>query len=60
MAAIAAAAGTSRATLYRLFGSRDELLRQAGLAPDEAAADRILEAARTLAAERVLGLPRSR
>lgn len=54
MTEIAEAAGTSRATLYRLFGSREELLRQAGLEPDRAAEEKILEAARTLAAERGL------
>jgi AcrR family transcriptional regulator len=42
---LAHAAGVSRATVYRLFGSRDELLREAGLQPDPGSRERVLAAA---------------
>jgi AcrR family transcriptional regulator len=45
---IAGRAGVSRATFYRLFGSRADLLDELGLEPDPAARDRILEAAAEL------------
>jgi AcrR family transcriptional regulator len=43
--AVAAAAGVSRATLYRYFGSRADLLAAADLEPDRGTRDRILAAA---------------
>jgi len=42
---VAGAAGVSRATVYRLFGSRDGLLLALDLAPDPGARDRVLAAA---------------
>jgi len=46
--AVAAVAGVSRATIYRLFGSRDELLAQAGLEPEAETREAVLEAASRL------------
>lgn len=42
---IAGAAGVSRATIYRLFGSREELLQAIDLEPDPDARQRVLAAA---------------
>jgi AcrR family transcriptional regulator len=42
---LAAKAGVSRATLYRLFGSQQHLLHQLGLEPPPAVRSRILDAA---------------
>jgi AcrR family transcriptional regulator len=42
---VAAAAGVSRATVYRLFGSRDGLLTALDLEPDPGARERVLAAA---------------
>ena len=42
---IASAAGVSRATFYRVIGSRGDLLDQLGMEPDPAARERILNAA---------------
>jgi AcrR family transcriptional regulator len=42
---LAAAAGVSRATLYRLFGNQQNLLRQLGLAPPPSVRGRILDTA---------------
>ena len=42
---LAAAAGVSRATLYRLFGSQQHLLHQLGLEPPPTVRSRILDAA---------------
>jgi AcrR family transcriptional regulator len=42
---LAQAAGVSRATIYRLFGSREQVLRDAGLEPDLDSRERILAAA---------------
>jgi AcrR family transcriptional regulator len=42
---IASRAGVSRATFYRLFASRADLLDELGLEPDPAARERVLEAA---------------
>jgi AcrR family transcriptional regulator len=42
---VARAAGVSRATLYRLFGSREELLRAVELEPDPSTRERVLGAA---------------
>lgn len=42
---LAATAGVAVRTLYRLFGSRQALLREAGCAPEPSARQRILEAA---------------
>jgi len=42
---LAQAAGVSRATIYRLFGSREQVLREAGLEPDPDSRERILAAA---------------
>jgi AcrR family transcriptional regulator len=42
---LAQAAGVSRATIYRLFGSREQVLRDAGLEPDPDSRERILAAA---------------
>jgi AcrR family transcriptional regulator len=42
---LAAAAGVSRATLYRLFGSHQHLLHQLGLAPPPSVRSRILDTA---------------
>jgi TetR/AcrR family transcriptional repressor of mexJK operon len=41
-------AGVSRATVYRLFGSREEVLREAGLEPDRDSRERVLAAAADL------------
>ena len=48
VAAIAAAAGVSRATFYRLVGSRAQLLKSLDVEPDPQAATRILTVALTL------------
>jgi AcrR family transcriptional regulator len=45
MEEMAAAAGVAVRTLYRLFGSRQALLREAGCAPEPTARQRILDAA---------------
>lgn len=45
LAEVARAAGVSRATLYRLFGSRDALLRAVELEPDPSTRERVLTAA---------------
>jgi AcrR family transcriptional regulator len=45
---LAQAAGVSRATVYRLFGSREEVLREAGLEPDMDSRERVLAAAADL------------
>jgi AcrR family transcriptional regulator len=45
MGELAAAAGVSRATLYRLFGSQQHLLQALGLEPPPAVRSRILDAA---------------
>jgi AcrR family transcriptional regulator len=45
MQEIAAAAGVAVRTLYRLFGSRDALLREAGCAQEPSARQRVLDAA---------------
>ena len=45
MAQFAAAAGVALSTLYRLFGSRQALLREAGCAPEPSARQRVLDAA---------------
>ena len=45
MEEFAAAAGVAVRTLYRLFGSRQALLREAGCAPEPTARQRILDAA---------------
>jgi TetR/AcrR family transcriptional repressor of mexJK operon len=45
---LAQAAGVSRATVYRLFGSRQEVLREAGLEPDRDSRQRVLAAAADL------------
>jgi AcrR family transcriptional regulator len=45
MQEMAAAAGVAVRTLYRLFGSRDALLREAGCTPEPSARQRILDAA---------------
>src|SRR5688572_17057854 len=42
---LAARAGTSRATLYRLFGSHRGLLRELGLEPPPAVRNRVLDSA---------------
>ena len=42
---VASEAGVSRATFYRLFGSRTNLLEELGLEPDPAARERVLSAA---------------
>ncbi len=42
---IARTAGISRATFYRHFGSREELIRELDLEPDQATKDRVLETA---------------
>ena len=42
---LAAAAGVSRATLYRLFGSQQQLLQELGLAPPTTVRSRILDTA---------------
>src|SRR2546429_4312666 len=42
---VASAAGVSRATVYRLFGSRDGLLQALDLEPDPGARERLLAAA---------------
>jgi AcrR family transcriptional regulator len=45
MGELAAAAGVSRATLYRLFGSQQHLLGELGLEPPPAVRSRVLDAA---------------
>ena len=45
---LAQVAGTSRATVYRLFRSRREVVREAGLAPDPDSRQRVLAAAAEL------------
>ncbi|HEV3100890.1 MAG TPA: helix-turn-helix domain-containing protein, partial [Candidatus Dormibacteraeota bacterium] len=45
---VAAAAGVSRASFYRAFGSRRALLAALRVAPEPGAAERILEAAVTM------------
>jgi AcrR family transcriptional regulator len=45
MEQIAASAGLAVRTLYRLFGSREALLREAGCAPEPSARQRVLETA---------------
>lgn len=45
MQEVAAAAGVAVRTLYRLFGSREALLREAGYTPEPTARQRILNAA---------------
>jgi AcrR family transcriptional regulator len=45
MGELAAAAGVSRATLYRLFGSQQHLLQELGLEPPPTVASRILDTA---------------
>src|SRR5437773_12543073 len=42
---LAARAGTSRATLYRLFGSQQDLLRELGVEPPATLRSRVLETA---------------
>src|SRR5690348_12192315 len=42
---VASAAGVSRATVYRLFGSRDGLLQALDIEPDPGARQRVLGAA---------------
>jgi AcrR family transcriptional regulator len=42
---LAAAAGVSRATLYRLFGSQEHLLHHLGLAPPPSVRSRVLDSA---------------
>jgi AcrR family transcriptional regulator len=42
---LASAAGVSRATLYRLFGSQQQLLQELGLAPPPSVRSRILDTA---------------
>ena len=37
-------ARVSRATFYRLFGSRNQLLEELGVEPDPAARDRVMQA----------------
>jgi AcrR family transcriptional regulator len=54
MEQIAAAAGVAVRTLYRLFGSRHALLREAGCAAEPNARDRVLEAALQLVGRRGL------
>lgn len=51
MEEVAASAGISVRTLYRLFGSRDELLRAAGCEITRSARERVLEAALRLIGE---------
>lgn len=45
---VAAAAGVSRATLYRFFGSREALLRAVQMEPDPSSRERVLAAAMEL------------
>ena len=52
---VAGAAGVSRATIYRLFGSREELLRAIDLEPDPDARQRALAAALELVGRDGLG-----
>jgi AcrR family transcriptional regulator len=52
--AVATAAGVSRTTVYRLFGSRRELLAQAGFEPDRESREAVLEAAAALVQTRGL------
>lgn len=54
MEEVAAAAGISVRTLYRVFGNRDELLRAAGCEAEPSARARVLEAALRLIGERGL------
>ena len=48
---LAQAAGVSKASFYRAFGSRSELLKALDLGPEPESTDRILEAARRLIGE---------
>jgi AcrR family transcriptional regulator len=52
---IAAAAGVSRATFYRVIGSRADLLDMLGLEPDPAARERVLNAAAEMVGHGGLG-----
>src|SRR5919201_129394 len=52
---IASAAGVSRATFYRVIGSRGDLLGQLGVEPDPAARERILNAAAEMVGHGGLG-----
>src|SRR5499427_2898039 len=45
---VATATAVSRATLYRMFGSREGLLRRLDIAPDPGSRERVLAAALTL------------
>jgi AcrR family transcriptional regulator len=54
VAELAAAAGVSRASFYRAFGSREALLEALEVQPEPGARDRILEAALTLVGARGL------
>src|SRR5215471_942459 len=52
---VASEAGESRATVYRLFGSRDGLLQALDLEPDPGARERVLAAAVELVGRDGLG-----
>ena len=52
---IATAAGVSRATFYRVIGSRGDLLEELGVEPDPAAGERILNAAAEMVGHGGLG-----